>query len=426
MPLPRVSLRSFLSTAKTALHNAKDHQSSPLTFVIGNEASGSFPLLSWEAHIHKLTVIPDLDSLCSAVVLAYLRTYASTSDTNTLYIPLSNIPHADLALRPELLPVLSRANLKPSDLITLNDLPNISPAVDFPPEKTKWILVDHNSLLGELGRVYSSRVVGCIDHHDEENKVPKDCGDEPRIVRKSGSCSSLVVEYCREAWDALSDKSNDQETAKWNAQLARLALGPVLIDTSYLQNEAKTTPTDVEAANYLEKWITAGEVETYDGESYYMEIWTAERDVEGLSLMDLLRKDYKQWNEGGVNLGTSSVVKGIDFLLSKTETQEEFFDTLRKFSEERNLSICSIMTRFSPKGGDGFGRELFVWGFDDKGMKAVKKFEAQSSNSLGLKIWKDGALDSVEKGVWRKCWDQRKLENSRKQVAPMLRLSMSD
>merc|ERR1711977_373894 len=79
MPLPRVSLRSFLSSAKSALHNASQ-QTSPLTFVIGNEAA-------------------DLDSLCSAVVLAYLRTYTSTSPANTLYIPLSSIPHTDLSLR---------------------------------------------------------------------------------------------------------------------------------------------------------------------------------------------------------------------------------------------------------------------------------------------------------------------------------------
>ncbi|KAH7411114.1 hypothetical protein BKA64DRAFT_662709 [Cadophora sp. MPI-SDFR-AT-0126] len=404
MPLPRVSLQSFLSAAKTALHNAKQ-QSSPLTFIVGNEAA-------------------DLDSLCSAVVLAYLRTYTSHSPTNTLYIPLSNIPHTDLALRPELLPVLSRANLKPSDLITISDLPNLSPTTRLPPEKTKWILVDHNALAGELGKIYSGRVFGCIDHHDEEGKVPKDCGDEPRVVRKSGSCSSLVVEYCREGWDAVSAKSNDDETAKWNAELARLALGPVLIDTSNLENKAKTTPADVEAVKYLEKWIAAGEGEGFDAKSYYKEIWTAERDVEGLSLMDLLRKDYKQWSEGGVNLGVSSVVKDMDFLLSKSETREEFFNTLKEFSQERDLSVCSIMTRSSAKNGNGFQRELFVWGLDEKGIGASKKFEAESRDSLGLETWKEGYLDFEDGGMWRKCWQQKKIEHSRKQVAPLLRSSM--
>jgi exopolyphosphatase len=140
----------------------------------------------------------DLDSLCSAVVLAYLRTY--TSHIGSLYIPLSNLPSADLALRPELIPVLSNANLKPSDLITLSDLPPMNTiASQLPPEKTRWILVDHNAMDGELSKIYGKRLVGCIDHHAEENAVPKDCREEPRIVRKSGSCMTLVVESCKDA-----------------------------------------------------------------------------------------------------------------------------------------------------------------------------------------------------------------------------------
>ncbi|CAL3963089.1 unnamed protein product, partial [Diplocarpon coronariae] len=38
MPRPRVSLASFLASAKSALHHA-NQQSSTLTFVVGNEAA---------------------------------------------------------------------------------------------------------------------------------------------------------------------------------------------------------------------------------------------------------------------------------------------------------------------------------------------------------------------------------------------------
>lgn len=366
----------------------------------------------------------DLDSLCSAIVLAYLRTYALPSSSNNLYIPLSNIPRADLALRPELLPVLSRANLNPNDLITLSDLPNTSLATSrLPPEKTKWILVDHNALQGELGKIYGDRVVGCIDHHDEEHKVSKDCGEEPRVVEKSGSCASLVVEYCREAWDAMAAKSNDAEAAKWNAELASLALGPVLIDTSNLTNNAKTTPTDIQIVEYLQKWMITTEGQSFNTKKYYKEIWTAERDVEGLSLMDLLRKDYKQWSEGDLILGVSSVVKDMDYLLQKAGSEEEFFNVLEKFSTERELSTLSIMTRSSTS--DGFKRELFVWGLNENGVTAGKKFEADSADDLGLVAWKNQSLDSDQNGLWRRCWQQQKIENSRKQVAPLLRSSMA-
>ena len=68
---------------------------------------------------HSLTPLPDLDSLCSALLFAYFRTH---TPPHTLHIPLSNLPRADLALRPELNAVLNPAGLKPEDLVTLSDL----------------------------------------------------------------------------------------------------------------------------------------------------------------------------------------------------------------------------------------------------------------------------------------------------------------
>lgn len=82
------------------------------------------------------------------------------------------------------------------DLISLDDLREGLKAED-----TKWILVDHNALQGELGKVYGGRVRGCIDHHDEEGKVPNkelcEAEGEMRIIEKSGSCASLVIGWGR-------------------------------------------------------------------------------------------------------------------------------------------------------------------------------------------------------------------------------------
>jgi exopolyphosphatase len=182
--------------------------------------------------------------------------------------------------------------------------------------KTRWILVDHNALQGELGKLYSNHVRGCIDHHDEENSVPKETGDEPRIVRKSGSCASLVVEYCRQAWDNLAAESAPSaEVKKWDAEIARLALAPVLMDTTNFTVESRTTDTDRGAAAYLRERISAFE-RGFDPDGYFEEIMKARLDIGGLSLRDILRKDYKQWKEGrGVNLGVSSVVEDMEFMV---------------------------------------------------------------------------------------------------------------
>jgi exopolyphosphatase len=415
MPLPRVSLSSFLSSAKNALHKSLQHNS-PITFVIGNESAGILPLPALPLLTNNIL---DLDSLCSAIVLAYLRTYSPLCKSNTVYIPLSNIPSSDLPLRPELQPVLSRASLSPSNLITLSDLPPFSQLPSkIPPERTHWILVDHNALTGELGRLYGSRVVGCIDHHEEENKVPHDCREEPRIVKKSGSCASLVIEYCRPAWDT---RSSDKEITYWNAELAALALAPILVDTTNLTDQSKVTSADVEVVGYLEDIIK--KEGAFDSEAYFKEISEAKSDIGNLSLEGILRKDYKQWTEGSLHLGVSSVVKDMSFLLSKAGSKDGLLNTVQEFAKARDLSIFSIMTT-SVKEGE-FRRELFVWALDDQGVAAANKFEGDHGEQLGLKEWSNGELDIEGDGHWARCWWQERVENSRKQVAPLMRTAIS-
>jgi len=362
----------------------------------------------------------DLDSLCSAVVLAYLRTYASSSESNTLYIPLSNLSRGDLSLRPELASVLSHANLKPSDLITLSDLPpKPRRLVELPPEKTRWLLVDHNAMQGGIKDLYSKRVIGCIDHHEEENKVPQDCGEEPRVIRKTGSCSSLVVDYCKEAWDALSANPKMKETTAWDVELSFLALGPIVVDTTNLTNTF-VTPIDIEAAEYVESLLKDKLGNKFNREEYFKEVVAAKEDIGGLSLPDILRKDYKQWTEAGtVNLGISSVVKDVAFLIEKAGSREKLFVALKEFATERDLSIVSIMTTSHNEGQ--FKRELLAWAMNDKGVKAVKKFEEDSGEQLRLRTWGDGSLNSDHEKQWRRCWWQDRIDNSRKQVAPLMR-----
>jgi exopolyphosphatase len=110
-------------------------------------------------------------------------------------------------------------------------------------------------------------------------------------------------------------------------------------------------------------------------------------------------------------------------LIKKAGNQEKCFETLQKFSEERELDICSIMTTSNLEGV--FRRELLVWALNEKGVKAGKKFEHDSREKLGLKPWKEGSLDMDDQKQWRKCWWQEKIENSRKQVAPLLRTAIA-
>ncbi|KAF2492262.1 exopolyphosphatase-like protein [Lophium mytilinum] len=433
MSIPRRSLRTFLITAKDAIRTAVDN-SQKITFVIGNESA-------------------DLDSLTCSILYAYLRSSCPPPHAFTpLFVPVANIPASGIQLRPELLALLPHADIEEKHLITLDDIPELSSIKSrLRPENTKWILVDHNALQGTLGSIYSERVGGVIDHHDEENKVSADTADEPRIIEKAGSCTSLVTEYCRGAWDAISDTKLSSGAAHaqgdeavgdgavrtlWDAQVAQLGLASILIDTSNLQSKEKTTGHDVTAAEYLEAKIMACTQVAggFDRTKFYKEIDTAKKNIGGLKLQDILRKDYKQWTEGGLKLGISSVVKSLNFLQEKAQaeangrsTADAFYSAVREFADEQELDMYAIMTTStSPEGN--FQRELLLWAFTADTVATAQKFETNATGELGLESWhgSDGrSHDEDSEKDWRKVWRQRSVQHSRKRVAPLLREAMS-
>lgn len=277
---------------------------------------------------------------------------------------------------------------------------------------------------GEIQNLYSTCIVGCIDHHVEENKVPGDCGEEPRVIKKTGSCASLVVDHCKEAWDGLSAKSETKESSTWDSELSHLALGPILIDTTNLTNDFVTS-IDTKAAKYVGSLIEGEFGNTFNQEEYFKEVMAAKEDIGRLSLPDIFRKDYKQWSEAGsVILGISSVVKDIQFLIDKAGSEEKLYKALKQFSDERDLSIVSIMTTSHNEGK--FRRELLAWALNEKGVTAVKQFEEDSTEKLGLEPWRDGLLDCDQDKQRRLCWHQQRIDNSRKQVAPLMREAITN
>jgi exopolyphosphatase len=369
-----------------------------------------------------------------------------------LYVPITNIPSSDIQLRPEYLAVFKHANIEPSHLITLDDLPPLYDIqAKLAPENTRWILVDHNALQGQLGKIYSERVAGTIDHHDDEDKVPRETGHEPRIIEKSGSCTSLVANYCRPSWDMLSTSALSSGAAhaqgdglsddaavvqRWDAFVAQLGLASILIDTANLEDKNKTTEHDRQAVDYLEAKImlcpqlSAG----FDRTKFYEEIDAAEKDIGALKLQDILRKDYKQWEQSGLKLGISSAVKHIEFLQHKAgeeakaeSASDAFLGTLERFSKDRELDLYTLMTTSTSAEGQ-FQREILLWAFNDRGIAAAETFATNAAEELGLEDWHGSgsvADASRDNKQWRKVWWQRQVQHSRKRVAPLIREAMA-
>lgn len=418
--MSRFSIATFLSQAKRQLQQASKNESIT-SFVVGNESA-------------------DLDSITSALVYSYIKSsHPEARRTNTVTIPLVNIPARDLALRPELTTLLSHANLKPSDLITLDDLPSL------PASKTSWTLVDHNALTGPLASTYSgtASITACIDHHDDESFIPATA--IPRIITKSGSCCSLVTTHLHEPWVQLAlfsssiGAANGQQsylviddthyTSTWDAQVALLALGAVLIDTQNLTSTHKVTKHDTQAVKLLEAFINMSPRMSpkYDRDAFYAEIDAAKSDISALSLTDILRKDYKSWSEGDLELGIASVVQGLPFLREKADAEAGSKDALVRacveFGKERSLGLFAVMTAFTNAKGD-FERELLLLATEEgKASEAAKRFVEKSAGDLKL-VELDQPTSKDESAVWLGVWRQDNLEASRKQVAPSLREAM--
>lgn len=368
-----------------------------------------------------------------------------------LYIPVTNMPASGIRMRPEFQAVFKYANIEATHLITLDDLPALSEIqAKLKPENTKWILVDHNALQGQLGKIYSSRVQGVIDHHEDEGKVPKDTGEEPRIIEKSGSCTSLITNYVRPTWEMLSGSAlssgaahaqgdamvdDDAVVKRWDASVAQLGLASILIDTSNLEDRNKTTDHDRQAVEYLEaKIMLCPQLATsFDRTKFYEAVDAAKKDIGPLKLQDILQKDYKEWEQdNGQKLGISSVVKPIEFLQNKageeagSESDKAFLDSITSFVEKRKLDLYSIMTTSTSASGD-FQRELLLWAFNEKAVSWAESFEEKSRDELGLEEW-DGSQDVAsgeDNGQWRRVWWQRQVQHSRKRVAPLLRQAQS-
>ena len=386
--------------------------------------------------------ITDLDSLSSSILYAYLRSSAPPAGAfSPVYIPLLNIHQSGIRLRPEFSAACQYAGIHTSNLLSLDDIE----AGFHQPDRARWILVDHNKLQGSLGSRYSQYVQGVIDHHDEEHAVPSAKASEPRIIEKAGSCTSLIVRRFRATWDAISDMSissgaghgqgelaiNDSAyTQGWDAQIAKLALASILIDTSNLTAPGKVEEVDRQAVGYLEAKInlSASNAKSWDRVKFYDEIDAAKADIEHLSLQEMVSKDYKEWTENGQKMGISSVVKPLAFLVQKgaeknpSRTIEKVLDD---FMTDRELSIFAIMTAFKSQKG-AFQRELLLQALEPA-VAIVDGFTKIATTKLDLEGLDIGLARQVEPSPgnpWRDIWIQKDLSKSRKQVAPMLREAM--
>lgn len=374
-----------------------------ITFVTGNQSA-------------------DLDSMCSAILYAYLSTvsdaHQDSRSSKSNYVPLLHIPREDIEIRPEFTHLFKRVDIDADSLVTLSDLPSFDHIKEkLPSERTHWVLVDHNKLEGSLGEIYAERVTGAIDHHVDEHAVPADA--EPRRIEVCGSCSSLVIDHMRDVWS----KATANLHSAADAAVAQLGLAAILIDTKNMTDESKVRAVDKRSESYCEELLSGPNgLPDWDRDAFFLELDAAKRSVGDLPINGILRKDYKEWKERGVTLGISSVVKPLSFLAGKlcsgaTQEPRSWSQVAEEFMRPRNLDIWAVMAAAVDPETQEFGRELYVQWRDDKTAGTVRYFEEHSTTELKLSPKRVDGIDAPSSKIWQ----QNDTTQTRKQVGPLLR-----
>ncbi|CAG7923177.1 unnamed protein product [Penicillium olsonii] len=464
-----MSLLQFLRQARQVHHQFVSGalSDSPI-YVIGNSSA-------------------DLDSIVSAIIYSYCANNRLPIQSPRPHIPLLNLPNVPAGpklarLRPEFVTALwsstnfpalrkeekfentqhSAGSFLHEHIVTVADF-----AQSLQDQKvlkqiiTEATLVDWNALpcpskndkgFGSLTGLsgVSFRALGCIDHHIDEGYMPSADSlpkNQPLIIQPGpGSCASLIVRELqqRDLW---------AKDAAEMAQLAKLALSAILIDTSNLTAEGKVTGVDREAVHSLRSQVerqhavSATELK-WEVDEFYQAVFNAKKDsLDLLTVEEVLDRDYKDWTETSqssgksVKIGFCSSVKPIRWIVQKAGKPDQFLHAARSFasSAEKDLDILVVMTAFTAKDGQ-FCRELFIGVAreNEAALEGAKAFFEQASSQLGLIDWSpldaEGIPDSTgdcssalnaDSPLWRRLWVQTNAAGSRKQVAPLLRTAVA-
>ncbi|KAK5950075.1 Exopolyphosphatase [Knufia fluminis] len=454
MRLPGFSLgqdlTSYLSQIRKVVFSQTEHKH--VTLVLGNPSC-------------------DLDSFICAFALSYFynsRPNATRHHKNPIYVPVLNLPYIETEdlwrLRPEFGVAIRGAfdGLTPQSkleqtqeavearrrrektlleqLVTVHELANNEKTLpslrhafqtsdryksEESHEKVDVILVDHNAPAIETITDEDIRarfdVVGCIDHHVEENYVPKQA--TPRVIKLGiGSCTSLVTEHLRNInlWTA----HEDHKKLPGFTQMSRLALTPILIDTWNLKAPGdKCSDLDREQVAFLDPQTG----DDFDREDLFHQAQTAKYEsLNLLRMQEIFARDYKSYAEeledGSVyNIGIASVFEDLEWLSKHAKGKQELVQELVKYAQhgEKVLEVFGLLT----KSGDR--KQVAICSFGEAGRKAITIFE-NSAKELQLKDWtEDDTLskqldEQVGPGAW-KIWWMGDISKSRKQVAPLLR-----
>ncbi|HKM19029.1 MAG TPA: manganese-dependent inorganic pyrophosphatase [Aliarcobacter sp.] len=283
-------------------------------------------------------IIPDSDSVCSAISLAYL---------------LNKIGRAATPAR--------QGELNPETKFILDKFGFEAPVLKTSFAGDELFITDYSDLAQAPENLDKTTVVGIVDHHklgDITTSAPLECW-----IRPVGCTNTIVKEMY------------DYHKVEIPKNIASIMLCAILSDTVIFKSPTSTA-IDLEVVRELAK---IAEIEDFG--ALGMEMFKVKSQVIGTPIRELILRDYKNFDMHGfkVGIGQLEVVDGTVFETIK----DELIADIKRVKDENNLHTVALLLTDIMKEGS----EILVTSDDTSIFE--KAFNCKLEDG---KVWLDGCL----------------------------------
>ena len=283
-------------------------------------------------------IIPDSDSVCSAISLAYL---------------LNKIGRAATPAR--------QGELNPETKFILDKFGFEAPIIKTSFAGDELFITDYSDLAQAPQDMDKTTVVGIVDHHklgDITTSTPLECW-----IRPVGCTNTIVKEMY------------DYHKVEIPKNIASIMLCAILSDTVIFKSPT-CTALDIQVVRELAK--IAG-IEDFG--ALGMEMFKVKSEVEGTPIRELVMRDYKNFDMHGfkVGVGQLEVVDGSVF----DKIKDDLMEDIKKVKDEQNLHTVALLLTDIMKEGS----EVLV--VSNNTSIFEKAFNCKLENG---KVWLDGCL----------------------------------
>ena len=283
-------------------------------------------------------IIPDSDSVCSAISLAYL---------------LNKIGRAATPAR--------QGELNPETKFILDKFGFEAPVLKTSFAGDELFITDYSDIAQAPQDLDKTTVVGIVDHHklgDITTSAPLECW-----IRPVGCTNTIVKEMY------------DYHKVEIPANIAAIMMCAILSDTVIFKSPT-CTALDIQVVKELSK-ICGIE----DFGALGMEMFKVKSEVEGTPIRELVMRDYKNFDMHGfkVGVGQLEVVDGSVF----DKIKDDLMKDIKKVKDEQNLHTVALLLTDIMKEGS----EVLVASNDTSIFE--KAFNCKLEDG---KVWLDGCL----------------------------------